>query len=146
MELTPLSEKEVTDRLISNFEKIMFIHKLSPVDIASMIHPRDSPEWVSIGNIIRKMVNRSNPSMPSYYTLYKIWFALPFIELKILYSKESNFSKKYETTDTSSIVEEQSVPYNVKQTDTWLHEKIALLEQINNLNEQLRECMKRTLL
>lgn len=143
MKQTLLPESEIADRLRLNIEKLMFIHKLNIAEIAALIYERGTPEFDSLSVSIRNMIKGNHRTLPSFYTLYKLWVAFPQIELRFLFDKDSRFEKR-ETIDLPRSIAYEA-PAHYGRIPDWQEEKIALLQKIEKLNDELLACMKRTL-
>lgn len=125
MKPTLASKKELSKTLGLNLKSYLDFNNYDPTDISNMLFEKGTKQYTSYYNIIRSIVNDEEYS-PSTYSLYLLSKAVK-INITDL------FSDSYYPGRTLSIAAEPNGTYN----NEWLKEKVALLERIDLMRNQL---------
>lgn len=128
-----LTKEELLEIVGSRVDHLMVINKLDPTDVARSVLGDNQKGIDSLVNTIRYVRNKE--SFPSLYNMYLLQQAIPGLDFNSLASLKR---KAYSDVDGPPMVEEPLSKYEAVKP--WAEEKIALLERINVISEDLRTC------
>lgn len=128
-----LTEEEFKDMLAKKLEAVLLVNRAPLSEIGRAVKPEKKN---SLENTIRRIKNRS--SLPSLYSFYGMVYAIPGLNPTDIFLARK---KGYVQEDGSVLVAaEPETTYEVIKP--WAQEKMALLERINDMSDELRRCYK----
>jgi len=126
-----LPEEELLQILSKKLNQLLLVNNTTITDIARNVHPEDPKAMESFRSTLSHVKN-GNRSSPSYYSFYKLYVNLPGFNIAELFPIRGNYSQD---NDFVRIVNDEQEKYG--KTQTWIEEKLAFVERINSLTQEL---------